>query len=297
MIIDSHCHAWETWPYDQTVPDPDSRGRVEQLLFEMDRAGVERSVIVSAAIDFNPDNNDYVAHAVAQHPDRLVQLADVDSFWRREYHLPGSAARLRAAAERASLVGVTHYLGETNDGWLRSDEAHAFVRAAADLDLIISLAASPAWLADVRAIASAHPSVPILLHHLGLSGAGEGAAEGLAEVLACEQVPSIAVKVSGFYYGSEQMFDYPWPDRIEVFRRIHEAFGPTRLAWGSDFPVSPWVACTYVQSLEVVRTSSTFLPADDLRWILGGTMDEMLQTRRPVTFLGRGDRAADTPAR
>ena len=43
MIIDSHCHAWTTWPYDATVPDPDSRGRIEQLLFEMDRNGVDRA--------------------------------------------------------------------------------------------------------------------------------------------------------------------------------------------------------------------------------------------------------------
>ena len=35
MIIDSHCHAWTTWPYDTRVPDPGSRGRVEQLLFEI----------------------------------------------------------------------------------------------------------------------------------------------------------------------------------------------------------------------------------------------------------------------
>ena len=43
MIIDSHCHAWTTWPYDTSVPDPQHRGVIEQLLFEMDKEGVDRA--------------------------------------------------------------------------------------------------------------------------------------------------------------------------------------------------------------------------------------------------------------
>src|SRR5215470_4414151 len=27
MILDSHTHAWDTWPYEPPVPDPDSRGQ------------------------------------------------------------------------------------------------------------------------------------------------------------------------------------------------------------------------------------------------------------------------------
>ena len=36
MIADSHCHAWRRWPYDKSVPDPDHRGSIEALLYEMD---------------------------------------------------------------------------------------------------------------------------------------------------------------------------------------------------------------------------------------------------------------------
>ena len=61
MIIDSHTHAWEYWPYKPPVPDFESRGRVEQLLWEMDRNGVNKAVLVCARIDHNPENNDYAA--------------------------------------------------------------------------------------------------------------------------------------------------------------------------------------------------------------------------------------------
>ena len=56
MIIDSHTHAWEFWPYEPPVPDHGSRGRPEQLLWEMDRNGVDQSVLVCARIDYNPGN-------------------------------------------------------------------------------------------------------------------------------------------------------------------------------------------------------------------------------------------------
>ena len=117
MIIDSHCHAWTTWPYDATVPDPDSRGRIEQLLFEMDRNGVDRAILICARIDFNPDNNEYVAEAASRHPDRIVPFPDIDCSWSPEYHTPGAVDRLRAAADRWSMAGFTHYVEEQNDGW------------------------------------------------------------------------------------------------------------------------------------------------------------------------------------
>ena len=74
MIIDSHCHAWTTWPYDTTVPDPQHRGTIEQLLFEMDKEGVDRAVLICARIDHNPANNEYIARGVAAlaGPDRPV---------------------------------------------------------------------------------------------------------------------------------------------------------------------------------------------------------------------------------
>ena len=50
-IIDSHCHAWTYWPYEPPVPDPESRGRVEQLLHEMDLNGVDQAFIVCAEIE------------------------------------------------------------------------------------------------------------------------------------------------------------------------------------------------------------------------------------------------------
>ena len=111
MMFDSHCHAWRTWPYDEGLPDRAHRGSAEALLWEMDANGVERAAVVCARMGrdagptfANDDNNDYVAAAVAAHPDRLMMIADVDGLWcPEEYHVAGAACRSRPAAERYGL--------------------------------------------------------------------------------------------------------------------------------------------------------------------------------------------------
>src|SRR5262249_50848219 len=137
-------------------------------LHEMGAAGVDAAVIVSAGINGNPDNNDYVAAAVAAHPGRLHQLVDFDSRWTETYHTPGSAGRLEALVDRHTPLGISHYLGPDNDGWLDSDEARAVVAAAEARGLVIGLAAGPSWFDDICVIAQTTPSVPILLNHLAL---------------------------------------------------------------------------------------------------------------------------------
>jgi predicted TIM-barrel fold metal-dependent hydrolase len=281
-ILDSHCHAWRRWPYPPLVPDEDSRGTIEQLLYEMDTNGVQAAAVVCAAIDNNPDNTAYVAAARERYPGRLHVLADLDCTWSSSYHLPGSASRLRALADRYELDGFTHYLEDRNDGWLRSEEATAVFRVAEQRRLIVSLAASPAWQADLRRIAGRHPSVPVLCHHLGGVTAADGPdLPGLREVLASAAVPNLFVKVSGFHYASERGWDHPWPDAVALLRRIFDAYGPRRLCWGSDFPASRRF-CTYRQSLEVVRTHCRFLTPGDLRLVLGETLREILSGRLPA---------------
>jgi len=277
MIIDSHAHAWPFWPYDPPVPDATSRGCVEQLLWEMDRAGVDRAVLVSARIDHNPDNNDYVADAVRAHPDRLDQFVDVDCRWMPEYHTPGAADRLARAADRYRPAGITHYLKPENDGWLTSDEGMAFFAEAEARGLIASIAGPPVWQADLRTVARAHPRLVILCHHLaGIPSYTSDRRAGLEMVLASADVPNIFIKVSGFYYGSAAPFDYPHPGAIAVFKTLYDAFGAERLAWGSDYPVAPMRAYTYRQSLELVRRHCPFVAPQDMALILGQTLGALL---------------------
>lgn len=277
MIIDAHAHAWRIWPYDPPVPDPTTRGTVDQLLHQMDLLGVEQAVLITARIRDNADNNDYVAAQVAGHRDRLHQFADLDSFWTDTYHTAGASRRLRELRDRLEIPGFTHYLRDEPDGWLASDDGLGLFEAAAELGLIVSLSAAPAWQSDIRKLALAFPRLPIFLHHLGGVVAREGlSSPGLAEVLESARCPNILVKVSGFYYGSRTDWDFPFSDSIAVLRLLHERFGARRLCWGSDFPVVTR-AMTYRQSIEVVRSHCPFIDEADRAWVMGETMGELLE--------------------
>jgi predicted TIM-barrel fold metal-dependent hydrolase len=281
-IIDSHCHAWPRWPYQPPVPDDEHRGRVEQLLHEMDLHGVDQALIVCAQIERNPENNAYIAGCVARYPDRLLQLADVDSVWSDTHHQPGAADRLRQAADRWPIAGFTHYLGQEDGSWLHSEEGLAFFRVAAELGLIASIACRPEHQPAIRRVAERFPSVPILCHHLagvkanGKPAEGEPPHAGLEQVLASAALPNLYIKLSGFAYCTQVQWDFPYTDTHGVVRALYEHFGPQRMCWGSDYPVVRFFM-TYRQALEAFRTHCTFVSEEDKTWILGGTLESLLK--------------------
>ncbi|KQV06520.1 amidohydrolase family protein [Leifsonia sp. Root112D2] len=297
MLFDSHCHAWSRWPYDTAVPDAESRGSIEALLYEMDTHGVERAAVVCARIGGgrggdgfgNDDNNEYVARFAAAHPDRITAVLDVDCVWRPEHHSSGAAGRLMASVERSNAIAFTHYVSAQNDGWFRSDDAGEFFRAAADAGLIASLAVSAPWFDDLRSVAAANPTLPILIHHLG-QPSSSAELDGL---LALAAMPNIGVKASGFNYNASRNWDFPYPESQAIFRSIVDGFGAERLYWGSDFPASR-DQLSYRQSIEVVRSHADFLEPDQLTGILGGNLAALIAQPRLATRPPTTDTATNT---
>ncbi len=275
MIIDSHCHAWSYWPYVPEVPDPEVRGTVEQLVFEMDSNGVDQALIVCADIDHNPDDNGYIAEAVKRYPTRLYQVADVDSLWKPTYHTAGAAERLNLAAQRWNLRGFTHYLKFEDDGsWLISVDGLAFFQIAAERKLLASLHCHPHQQQAIREVARRFPEMSILIHHLGHPHVGDQA--GLDEILASASCPNIYIKTSGFYYATKRgRWDYPYADVLPLVRALYERYGAQRMCWGSDYPVVRGFT-TYRQALEAVRQHCAFISPNDMDWVLGRTLAQLL---------------------
>lgn len=277
MIVDSHSHAWRYWPYQPAVPDPTSRGLVEQLLFEMDQEGVDRAVIVAARIDHNPDDNDYVAECVRRYPDRLYQFADVDCSWTTTYHTPGAAQRLRDAVQAYRLRGFTHYIRPDDDGaWFFTEDGKAFLQTATELGQIVSISHRAEFLPVIRQLARDYPSLTFLCHHMAGARAADGPeSTGLQEIVASAALPNIHIKLSGFHYVGLRAWEYPYPEYRFVVQALYEHFGPERLHWGSDYPVLR-SAATYRQALEAVRTHCDFISATDLPRIMGDSLAALL---------------------
>ena len=294
MIFDSHTHAWRAWPYEKAAAGASTRGNAETLLRSMDSNAVERAIVVCARIGggvgdaagySNDDNNDYVMAVAGRYPDRIVPWVDVDSWWLREYHRPAAAERLRSIVDRYGTTGFAHYLDyERNDGWLRSGEGREFFAAAAELNQIASVVTiGRTWLADLVAIAQENPSLPILLHHFGIPrrasryGVNEYDADVAALVAAAPQT-NIGIKVAGWSYVSQAADSYPYLEALELLRTLHASYGPTRLYWGSEAPVSTEYL-TYKQTLDLVRVEASFLSRFDVDQILGDNLAKLITMR------------------
>jgi L-fuconolactonase len=279
MILDSHCHVWARWPYQPAVPDPETRASPGQLLYEMDQHGVDRAVLIAAGLGGNPDNNAFVVAAAAAHPGRFVPFADIDSRWTPTYRQPGAAARLAEAADRWNLAGFTHYLDEADDGaWMLGDEGRRFFGLAESRRLIASLSIVPAQMPAVAALAEAHPRLRIHCHHLGFLGPRSAATkDGPQRVLAAARHPNIAIKISGFGNVAAPGMDYPYPDLTWIVGALHAVYGPWRLSWGSDYPVSRR-HMTYRQTLDMLRRHCR-LPEESVDIILGPSFARALAER------------------
>jgi len=278
LVIDSHCHAWDYWPYSPEVPDPKTRGTVEQLINQMDLHGVDQATIVSAQIDHNPSNNLYVADAVKKYQGRLHQFADVDSVWSSTYHTPGAARRMEDVVKKFNPKGFTHYLSEEDDAsWLNSRDGIDFLSVASEAKLIFSVASYPVHQPALRKVAERFPSMPILCHHMsGLKAYGADAKQKLDEVLMSSEYPNIFLKLSGFAYLSDKdkKYEYPYTDTQWIFKACYEKYG-VRMVWGSDYPVVNFFM-TYQQSLEAFRKHLSFIAEEHRSAILGGTLGKFL---------------------
>lgn len=220
-IIDTHCHVSLVW-YEP----------VEALLDQMARNGVDGATLIQIQGEFD---NDYQFACAARHPGKFapVVLLDTDA--------PDAVATLeRLAAQGAS--GVRFNATTRSAG----ADPLALWRAAERLGLPVSCAGSAATFSApaFADLIAAVPTLPIVIEHLGaLSKPDADAAEGAARrrVFALARFPNTYIKITGLGEFCQRAipvtapfpFVRPLPDYLA---RAFEAFGPTRMMWGSDYP-------------------------------------------------------------
>lgn len=276
MIVDAHVHVWETWPYQPEVPDPSSRARADQLLYEMDAAGVDRAVIICAAIGANPRNTDYAFEAASRHSGRLIVFPDLECRWSPHFRTPGAAARLQEALARWAFSGFTVYLDPEEDGdWLTDSEGREFFALATEAGLLVSLSALPHQMPAVGALAGLFPGLVVLCHHMGHLGPRTGTTRDTSQsVLDLARHSNVFMKVSGMGNVAAPEDEFPYSRLGWIVTALKENFGAERLVWGSDYPVSRR-HMTYAQTLSLLRRHSPFTTVEYAA-VAGKTMNGLL---------------------
>jgi len=237
-LLDSHLHLWDPdhLHYAWLEGPLAARHDVAELTAALqDAPAVSERAFVFVQADCAPeqavDEVDWVVERAGVADIRgVVAFAPVE----RPSDLDDVLARL---CKRPLVRGIRRLLQGEDRGFALSPEflagAHAIARAGLTFDACVR----HDQLADVVALADAVPELTIVLDHLGkpdLSSAP--AARWMGDIAALAERENTVAKISGLPAEARG----PWtPEGLRPYLDVAlEAFGPERLMFGGDWPVS-----------------------------------------------------------
>jgi L-fuconolactonase len=213
----------------------DDGGGQDEMQLALAENGVGRAVIVQAVALYGYDCR-CAAEVAQRHGHAFVGAIDITA--------PDPVPALDALRDAAGvrLFGVT---GEKQD-WLHDSRGEAIFEWAAthEVSLVATLFAND--LEALGALAAANQTVPVALDHCGFPDL----ARDERPLFALASVSSITCKVTSH--------NLDRADGTALLERLAAAFGPERLAWGSDFPqhnTKTYAECVAL-ALDATRTFS-----------------------------------------
>jgi predicted TIM-barrel fold metal-dependent hydrolase len=268
LAWDAQVHLWEPenparpWPKPQARPPHKPNGfSAEEMLKEMDAAGVDRAVIVPPT--WAGDSNDWALEVATRYPKRFAVVGRFD-------------AKARNAREQlAGWLKQKHMLGVRMSfhvkpfvDWL-DDGSLDWFWAECDRLALPVMALMPGLADRLKPVLARHPELKLVIPHMAcvLDAHGAEAFVGLEDLLALARYPNLTVMVSSAPCFSNEA--YPFADLAPYLRRIYDVYGPKRMLWGADLSR---LTSTYKECLDHFRYGLNFLSTDDKEWILGRSL-------------------------
>jgi L-fuconolactonase len=279
-VIDAHLHLWDLQrsAYSWITPEHGplhTTITADRAAGELAAVGVERAVLVQAEdsvtdTEFMLDvaaGHDWVAGVVG-----WVQLDDPAV----------AAAQLDRFAADPAFRGVRHLVhDDPRDDFLALPSVRTSLGQLAERGLPFDVPdAWPRHLAATAELAEALPGLTVVLDHLGKPPHGSSDfpswREAFAAVAAC---PNTVAKVSGLQVRGEAFtvtgIRPSWEAALELF-------GPNRLLWGSDWPMTLLTA-GYDGTWDVMAELVGELSPEEQSKILAGTAQRVYGLGAPTT--------------
>jgi L-fuconolactonase len=236
VIIDAHQHVWDLSraPYPWLGPHVPQWNRTfefGELLPHLNRNGVGATVMVQS--DDHDGDTDLMFEVADAYP-TVVAIVVYLPLDRPEH----AAARLSELRHDDRVVGVRNLVHHKPDpDWiLRADVDEGFALLE-DGDVAFDLVSTlPRHLEHVPTLSERHPELRIVIDHLAKPPIdGDDVEPWWSLIAAAAQNPLVSAKISGLYPDSGD-----WT--VEAIRpfidRALEVFGPERLMFGGDWPIS-----------------------------------------------------------
>jgi len=275
MIIDAHQHLWRydaakyAW-IDESMTDLRHDFLPCDLQRELRANGVDATIAVQARQD-------------DEETQWLIGLANSEPFIRGvvgwvDFQAADVERRLERVAHEPRLVGLRHVVQAECDGFLDRPAFRRGVAALGRYDIAYDILIYARQLPEATRFAAAFPNQRFVLDHLGKPDIGGGELEKWREDLrTLAALPNVWCKLSGLVTEADW---HAWtPRHLRPFiDAALEAFGPSRLMFGSDWPVCT-VAASYKEVIAIVRDAIAQYSACEQRQILHDTADEVYLAR------------------
>ena len=261
LIADAQAHIWQRVKRgaEAQAHRPEPFG-ADELLARMDEAGVERAVLVPTS--WSDDHGNELALRAAQaHPSRFAVFGVVAMGGKDG---PEQVARWKSTP---GLLGVrASFHTEALAPQLTDGTADWFWPAAERANVPVMVYA-PGQMEVVGRIAQRHPSLRLVIDHLGQPRVSPNIdhAAYLDALLRLAPLPNVAVKASAMPQYSHE--PYPFRDMHPYVCRTLDAFGPTRVFWGSDLTRLRGV--TYAEAVRMFTDELACLASPERELVMG----------------------------
>ena len=261
-VVDAHVHLWNRATDPQPWIDPESMAAIDRdfssgdLERMLDATGVDAALVVQAGNSITETGRllDDPGRRIAGVVGWVDLTADVDA----------QLDALSAGGRR--LVGLRHLVHVDPDpGWLGRPDVGAALDALATRGLCFDLVLRPWQLPLAATVAETRPGLRFVLDHLGGIAESTDDRDWEAGLRALAAHSHVHAKISGL----AGLVDDPVRLRRVVGVAL-DAFGPDRLMFGSDWPLTRLSAGPVVWRATVGELISD-LSEGERRAILSGT--------------------------
>lgn len=266
-IIDPHVHVWKSdprYPWAKETKSPPKEDKTAEMLLDlMKQHGVARTVIIQV-IHYRWDNS-YLADVLKQYPKMFHGVARVNP---EDPAAPDHLSKL-VKEQRFRGVRLSPGAGAAGD-WIKGPLMPPLWERCQKLKVPMTILAPVTRMPDIAALADKYPDLTIVIDHM--ADCPIDRLDLLQLLIDLKRYPKLVVKISHTWSLSKQQF--PFRDTFAQVKALYDHFGPKRLMWGTDWPVSEHRA-TYPQTLEIVRDHMDFLNEDDKSWMLSKTIERV----------------------
>ena len=234
----------------------------QQLLAAMDEAGVAKAAIVHSSTAYGYDNS-YVADAVEAVPARFtgvysIDLMAPDAIKTFDYWLGRGCTGMRLFTTGSTLPDQAT--------WFVDPKTYPFWEHAAAKSIPVCMQMKQEGLPLLRQIMDRFPKVTMILDHLARAPFADGPPyREAADLLALAKYQQLYLKITPINI-TPKSWGKATPESF--FGKIVDTFGPSRIAWGSNFPNS---IGSMAEILSAAQKAFAFVRPSDQDWIFGKT--------------------------